>query len=77
MAEHAGRYRLQRFCLFARYRDANSYCYVTVRNSNEISLRRQLNGCVLTLDTAFAQGRYGAIMYKSATAYDDVTVTQP
>ena len=102
------------FGLFARYRDANNYYYVTVRNSNEISLRRQLNGGVLTLDTApftlsagtwyslrleairdqlrvyvngrlileatdtaIAQGRYGAIMYKSATAYDDVTVTQP
>jgi len=76
-SEAAGRYRLKRFGLFARYPDANNYYYVTVRNSDEISLRRQLNGSVLTLDTAVAQGRYGAIMYKPATAYDDVTVTQP
>lgn len=40
------------FGLFARYRDANNYYYVTVRNSNEISLRRLLNGATQVLDSA-------------------------
>jgi hypothetical protein len=102
------------FGLFVRYRDANNYYYVTVRNSNEISLRRLLNGVVTVLDSApftvttgpwyklrmeaiqdqlrvyadgrlilegtdatISEGRYGAIMYKAATMYDDVAVTQP
>jgi hypothetical protein len=102
------------FGLFARYRDASNYYYVTVRNSNEISLRRLLNGAVTVLDsapftvntgiwyklrleviqdqlrvyadgrllleatdTAISEGRYGNIMFKAATMYDDVAVTQP
>jgi hypothetical protein len=102
------------FGLFARYRDASNYYYVTVRNSNEISLRRLLNGAVTVLDsapftvntgvwyklrleaiqdqlrvyadgrllleatdTAISEGRYGNVMFKAATMYDDVTVTQP
>jgi pectate lyase len=102
------------FGLFVRYRDANNYYYVTVRNSNEISLRRSLSGAVTVLDSApftvttgswyklrleaiqdqlrvyvdgrlslegtdasIGEGRYGDIMYKAATIYDDVTVTQP
>lgn len=40
------------FGLFARYRDANNYYYVTVRNSNEISLRRLVNGTTQVLDSA-------------------------
>jgi hypothetical protein len=100
--------------LFARYRDANNYYYVTVRNSNEISLRRRLGGATQGLDSApfsvsigtwhslrleavgdqlrvyvgnrlvleatdttLSEGRYGAVMYKATTAYDDVVVTQP
>lgn len=102
------------FGLLARYRDANNYYYVTIRNSNEISLRRLLNGAIQVLDSApfsvstgieyplrleaiqdqlrvyvgerlvleatdatFSEGRYGAVMYKSATAYEGVRVTQP
>jgi hypothetical protein len=102
------------FGLFVRYRDVNNYYYVTVRNSNEISLRRLLNGATQVLDSApfnvstgtwyslrleairdqlrvyagnrlileatdatLSEGRYGAVMYKAATAYDDVEVTQP
>jgi len=40
------------FGLFARYRDPNNYYYVTVRNSNEISLRRLVNGTTQVLDSA-------------------------
>ena len=40
------------FGLMARYRDAGNYYYVTVRNSQEISLRRLLNGTTLVLDSA-------------------------
>jgi hypothetical protein len=40
------------FGLFARYRDANNYYYVTIRNSNEISLRRLVNGTTQVLDSA-------------------------
>lgn len=40
------------FGLFARYVDANNYYYVTVRNSNEISLRRLVNGATQVLDSA-------------------------
>lgn len=102
------------FGLFVRYRDANNYYYVTIRNSNEISLRRLLNGATQVLDSApfsvstgtwyslrleaigdqlrvyvgnrlileatdatLSEGRYGAVMYKAATVYDDVAVTQP
>lgn len=102
------------FGLFVRYQDANNYYYVTVRNSNEISLRRLLNGATQVLDSApfsvstgswyslrleaigdqlrvyvgnrlileatdgtLSEGRYGAVMYKAAAAYDDVVVTQP
>ncbi|MBM0104811.1 hypothetical protein JM946_08630 [Steroidobacter sp. S1-65] len=102
------------FGLFVRYRDASNYYYVTVRNSNEISLRRLVNGVTQVLDSApftvstgtwyplrleairdqlrvyvgnrlvleatdsaISEGRYGAVMYKSATTYDDVVVTQP
>jgi hypothetical protein len=102
------------FGLFARYRDAANYYYVTVRNSNEISLRRLVNGATQVLDSApfnvsidnwyelrleaiqnqlrvyvgnrlileatdasFSEGRFGAVMYKAAAAYDDMIVTQP
>ena len=40
------------FGLLARYQDANNYYYVTVRNSNEISLRRLVNGATQVLDSA-------------------------
>lgn len=40
------------FGLFARYRDPDNYYYVTVRNSNEISLRRLVNGSTRVLDSA-------------------------
>jgi hypothetical protein len=102
------------FGLLARYQDANNYYYVTVRNSQEISLRRLLNGSVLVLDaapftvytgvwyslrletiqdqlrvyvdgrlvleatdSAIAEGRQGAVMYKAAVRYDNVLITQP
>jgi hypothetical protein len=102
------------FGLLARYRDANNYYYVTVRNSGEIALKRLVNGTAQVLDSApftvsvnnwyelrleaiqdqlrvyvgnrlvleatdatFDEGRFGAVMYKAATNYDDVLVTQP
>lgn len=111
---HAGTGTQPWFGLMARYQDANNYYYVTVRNSQEISLRRLLNGSVLVLDSApftiytgvwyslrleaiqdqlrvyadgrlileatdsaIAEGRPGAVMYKAATRYDDVLITQP
>jgi hypothetical protein len=40
------------FGLFARYRDANNHYYVTLRNSNVISLRRLVNGITEVLDSA-------------------------
>lgn len=37
--------------LMARYVDANNYYYVTLRKSNELSLRKLTNGAISTLDT--------------------------
>lgn len=111
---HAGTGTQPWFGLLARYQDANNYYYVTVRNSQEISLRRLLDGTVLVLDSApfpvntgvwyslrleaiqdqlrvyadgrlvleatdsaIAEGRPGAVMYKAAVRYDDVLITQP
>jgi hypothetical protein len=40
------------FGLIGRYVDAQNYYYVTLRSSNQISLRKLTNGVVTTLDTA-------------------------
>ena len=40
------------FGLIGRYVDAQNYYYVTLRNSNQISLKKLTNGAVTTLDTA-------------------------
>jgi hypothetical protein len=40
------------FGLIGRYVDASNYYYVTLRNSNNISLRKLSNGVITTLDTA-------------------------
>lgn len=40
--------------LIGRYVDAQNYYYVTLRNSNQISLRKLTNGVITTLDTAAA-----------------------
>jgi hypothetical protein len=102
------------FGLFTRWQDANNYYYVTLRNTNQISLRKLVGGAISVLDTAtlpvtqggsyrvrleaikdqlrvyvggqllleatdssYARGRYGLVMSKTATIYDDVLVTQP
>jgi hypothetical protein len=41
------------FGLIGRYVDSRNYYYVTVRSSNQVSLRKLTNGVVTTLDTAF------------------------
>lgn len=38
--------------LLGRYVDAQSYYYVTLRSSNQISLKKLTNGAITTLDTA-------------------------
>lgn len=38
--------------LIGRYVDAQNYYYVTLRNSNQISLKKLTNGVITTLDTA-------------------------
>jgi pectate lyase len=40
------------FGLIGRYVDASNYYYITVRSSNNISLRKLSNGVATTLDTA-------------------------
>ncbi len=40
------------FGLLARYRDDGNFYYVTVRNSNTVSLRKLVNGTIFILDTA-------------------------
>jgi hypothetical protein len=40
------------FGVAARYRDANNYYYVTLRNDNSISLRKLVNGAITELDSA-------------------------
>lgn len=40
------------FGVAARYRDANNYYYVTLRNDNTLSLRKLVNGAITELDTA-------------------------
>ena len=40
------------FGLIARYVDAKNFYYVTVRQDNTISLRKQVNGTIYVLDTA-------------------------
>lgn len=40
------------FGLIGRYVDASNYYYVTVRSSNNISLRKLTHGAITTLDTA-------------------------
>ena len=40
------------FGLLGRYVDASNYYYVTVRSSNNISLRKLTNGAITTLDSA-------------------------
>lgn len=40
------------FGLIGRYVDASNYYYVTVRNSNNITLRKLTNGVITVLDTA-------------------------
>ncbi len=42
----------QWFGLAARYRDASNYYYLTVRNSNSVSLRKLVNGAITVLGTA-------------------------
>jgi hypothetical protein len=40
------------FGIAARYVDENNYYYLTVRNSNTVSLRKLTNGTITTLGTA-------------------------
>ncbi len=40
------------FGLATRYRDANNYYYVTLRNDNTIALRKLVNGAITELDNA-------------------------
>lgn len=40
------------FGLATRYRDAGNYYYVTIRNTNVISLRKLVNGAIVELDSA-------------------------
>jgi pectate lyase len=40
------------FGLIGRYVDAQNYYYVTLRSSNQISLKKLTNGAISTLDTA-------------------------
>jgi hypothetical protein len=40
------------FGLLARMRDINNYYYLTVRNTNTVSLRKLVNGSAVVLDTA-------------------------
>jgi len=40
------------FGLAARYRDAGNYYYVTLRNTNVVSLRKLVNGAIVELDSA-------------------------
>ncbi|HSC08765.1 MAG TPA: hypothetical protein VLD59_18220, partial [Steroidobacteraceae bacterium] len=40
------------FGLFARYRDSGNYYYVTLRNNNQISLRKLVGGAIQVLDSA-------------------------
>ena len=42
----------QWFGIAARYRDDSDYYYLTVRNSNTVSLRRLVNGAVTVFGTA-------------------------
>jgi hypothetical protein len=102
------------FGLFTRWQDAKNYYYVTLRSTNQISLRKLVGGAIQVLDSAplpvtqggsyrvrleairdqlrvyvdgrllleatdssYTRGRYGLIMFKAGTIYDDVMVTQP
>ena len=102
------------FGVAARYRDANNYYYVTLRNNNTVSLRKLVNGAITELDTApltiagntyyrirfeaigsqlrvyindvprleatdasHPSGRYGPVMYRTATQYDYVNAFEP
>jgi hypothetical protein len=40
------------FGVAARYRDANNYYYVTLRNDNTVALRKLVNGAITELDSA-------------------------
>ena len=40
------------FGLATRFRDAGNYYYITIRNNNVLSLRKQVNGATVELDTA-------------------------
>jgi pectate lyase len=40
------------FGVIARSQDDQNYYYLTLRNSNTVSLRKSVNGSVVTLDTA-------------------------
>ena len=40
------------FGIAARYRDQSNYYYLTVRNSNTVSLRKVVNGAITVLGTA-------------------------
>ena len=40
------------FGIAARYRDASNYYYLAVRDSNTVSLRKQVNGAITVLGTA-------------------------
>lgn len=40
------------FGLATRFRDANNYYYVTLRNDNTVSLRKLVNGAIVELDSA-------------------------
>ncbi len=102
------------FGLAARYRDDGNYYYVTLRNDNTVSLKKQVNGAIIELDSTpltFATntwyrvrfeavgtqlrvyiddvlrleavdashptGRYGALMYKTTTQYDEIIAVEP
>jgi hypothetical protein len=80
------------FGLIGRYVDSQNY-YVSLRNSNSISLRKLTNGAITVLDTAtlngrlvleatdtmapHATGRYGLGNFKTAAEADDFLAVQP
>jgi hypothetical protein len=51
------------FGVITRYQDDNNYYYVTLRGSNQISLRRLTNGAITSLDTAPLTVTPGAWFY--------------
>jgi hypothetical protein len=48
------------FGLFTRWRDASNYYYVTMRNTNQISLRKLVNGAIQELDSTALKVTQGA-----------------